>query len=79
MKVKNEDIIYKNGYYTYYFEKSDLIHSVALSLDLYSINSKIEGEENYSKPKEVKIVASSLNEREIVNLSLSVLKTVMRK
>ena len=76
---KNADIIYKNGYYTYYFEKSDLIHSVALSLDLYSINSKIEGEENYSKPKEVKIVASSLNEREIVNLSLSVLKTVMEK
>ena len=73
------DIKYKNGYYTYYFEKSDLIHSVTLSLDLYSINSKIEGDENYSKPKEVKIVASSLNEREIVNLSLSVLRQVMAK
>ena len=73
------DLKYNNGYYTYYFKKSDLTHSVSLSMDFYSVNSAIDGYENYSKPKEVNIVADSLNEREVVNLALYTLRQIMEE
>ena len=73
------DLTYNDGYYTYYFAKRDLTHSVSLYMDLYSVNSEIESSENYSKPKEVRIVSSKLNEREVVNLTLYTLRGIIER